>query len=134
MQKPIAAVAKATAKDGQERTRMPWRFLSIAPVVFVWSHRCGGDEPPEIEMPIDKKFGHDAKGGVPRLIASTWMRGEPFAYECSRCGQRFLFPEDRSPKDGVAELWSAFREHVDEEHGAGAEWIKGSGNDASGKT
>ena len=76
----------------------------------------------------------DPKGEKPRLALTQWVKGEPFAYECSRCGQRFLLPEDRSPKDGVAELWAAFKEHVDKDHGAGAEGIRKSEDDASGKS
>ncbi|MGH9431652.1 MAG: hypothetical protein ACRD3T_08925 [Terriglobia bacterium] len=51
------------------------------------------------------------------LILSDWVKGEPFAYRCSLCGQRFLPPEDRSPKEGMAEVWAAFMEHVREERG-----------------
>jgi len=53
----------------------------------------------------------------PQLVVAGPVRnGEHFFYECSRCGQRFILPEDRDPKDGAAELLAAFKEHVGEEH------------------
>jgi len=50
----------------------------------------------------------------PRLVVTSWS--EPVAYQCSLCGQIFLPPEDRTPKDAAAELLSAFRHHVEEVH------------------
>jgi len=41
---------------------------------------------------------------------------EPMIYECSSCGQTFILPEDRSPKEAVAEVWAAFKRHVQNEH------------------
>jgi hypothetical protein len=52
----------------------------------------------------------------PRLVLTKYSKDEPIAYTCSLCGQPFLFPEDRRPKEGTAELWAAFQEHVREEH------------------
>ncbi len=43
------------------------------------------------------------------------------AYQCSVCRQRFVLPEDRSPKEAVAELWGAFKDHIREEHPEQAE-------------
>jgi hypothetical protein len=51
----------------------------------------------------------------PRLVM-TGDKGEPMAYRCSLCGQLFVLPDDRSPKDAAAELLAAFQEHVGEEH------------------
>lgn len=50
----------------------------------------------------------------PRLVVTSW--NEPITYQCSRCGQIFLPPEDRSPKDAVVELLAAFQEHIGEVH------------------
>ncbi len=56
----------------------------------------------------------------PQLIMTRWVKGEAMAYECSLCGQTFLLPEDRPPKEGVAEVWAAFNDHVRREHPEGA--------------
>lgn len=53
----------------------------------------------------------------PHLVISQWIAGQPFSYECSECGQTLLPPEDRNPKEAMAELWAAFNEHVQEVHG-----------------
>jgi hypothetical protein len=53
----------------------------------------------------------------PRLEVTEWVRGEPVAYKCSRCGQIFLLPDDQSPKEAAAELLAAFHDHVGEVHG-----------------
>jgi hypothetical protein len=53
----------------------------------------------------------------PRLMVTEWVRGEPVGYKCSLCGQIFLLPDDRSPKEASAELLTAFHEHVGEVHG-----------------
>lgn len=55
----------------------------------------------------------------PQLVIGPWIKGEPFNYRCSLCGQAFTLPEDRSPKEAMAELWTAFHEHVREVHGPG---------------
>jgi hypothetical protein len=52
----------------------------------------------------------------PKLRMSRWVKGEAMAYECSLCGQTFLLPEDQPPKEGVAEVWAAFNDHVRNEH------------------
>jgi hypothetical protein len=57
----------------------------------------------------------------PHLVVTSRIKGEPMSYECSRCGQAFLFPEDRCPKDGAAELLAAFHEHLGEVHAEKAE-------------
>jgi hypothetical protein len=51
----------------------------------------------------------------PHLVM-TGAKGEPIAYQCSACGQIFLLPEDRSPKDAAKELLAAFQDHVGEVH------------------
>jgi uncharacterized OB-fold protein len=53
----------------------------------------------------------------PRLAVTGWS--EPVAYRCSLCGQVFLPPEDRSPKDAALELLAAFQNHVEEVHAEG---------------
>jgi hypothetical protein len=67
-------------------------------------------------MPIDEGGADDATGEKPRLVLTSWARGEPFFYKCSGCGHPFLLPEDRSPVEGAKEMLAAFREHVKEEH------------------
>jgi hypothetical protein len=84
-------------------------------------------------MPNDGNGGDDAMGQRPRLVLPPVVEGEPYVYQCSQCGQRFLPPEDRSPKEGVLEMWVAFKQHVQAEHCKGAERAKGRGNDASEK-
>ena len=56
-----------------------------------------------------------------RLVIKSAESGEPISYQCSSCGQRFVLPEDRSPKEAVAELWGAFKDHIREEHPEQAE-------------
>ena len=51
-----------------------------------------------------------------RLMVTAWAKNEPLAYQCSRCDQIFLLPEDRDPKDAVIELRAAFQDHLGEEH------------------
>jgi hypothetical protein len=46
----------------------------------------------------------------------TGTKDDPLAYRCSLCGQHFILPDDRSPRDAAAELLAAFQEHVREEH------------------
>jgi hypothetical protein len=53
----------------------------------------------------------------PRLVMTSWLRGEVIAYKCSLCGQIFLLPEDRSPTEAAAEVMDAFKEHLREHHG-----------------
>jgi hypothetical protein len=52
----------------------------------------------------------------PHLVVTGWVKGEAISYECSRCGQIFLLPEDRGPKDAAEELLAAFHDHVGEAH------------------
>jgi hypothetical protein len=52
----------------------------------------------------------------PKLVCSPWIKGEPFSYGCSICGQPFPPPEDRSPKEAMQELLAAFNEHIRDEH------------------
>jgi len=52
----------------------------------------------------------------PKLVMTQWVKGEPMSYACSLCGQKFLLPEDRNPKEGVAEVLAAFNDHVKERH------------------
>jgi hypothetical protein len=59
----------------------------------------------------------------PRLVISEVAAGQPVLYHCSWCGQKFVFPEDRTPKEGASEILAAFRsrvreEHAESEHGA----------------
>ncbi len=67
----------------------------------------------------------EARNGVVRtvwtnkahlMIVSPATSDGPFFYKCSLCEQQFLLPEDRTPKEAVAELWATFKEHVREEH------------------
>ena len=58
----------------------------------------------------------------PQLEISDFRKGEPFIYRCSVCGQIFLPPEDRSPKEAMAELLAAFHEHIEDVHGCPPEW------------
>jgi hypothetical protein len=88
----------------------------------------------EVETAINEGFGDDAMGEKPCLVLTCWVRGKPFAYKCSRCGQSFLFPEDRTPKEGASELWAAFKEHVQEEHPEDADSTRGSGDAANERT
>ena len=73
----------------------------------------------------DKGFSNDAKGEKPRLRLTCLARGEPLTYECSQCGQPFLLSENRSPKEGVSELWAAFKEHAQGKHPEDADSTKG---------
>ena len=52
----------------------------------------------------------------PKLVPSRETRDHPFCYRCSICNQGFLPPEDRSPKEAMAEVWAAFTEHIQDEH------------------
>ena len=52
----------------------------------------------------------------PHLVMSPWIKDHEITYECSACGQIFVPPEDRSPKEAIAELRAAFQEHVRSEH------------------
>jgi hypothetical protein len=54
--------------------------------------------------------------GKPHLTMKPWVEGQPLLYKCSLCEQAFVFPEDRSPKEGAAEVWAAFLDHVKKEH------------------
>ena len=56
----------------------------------------------------------------PRLVM-TASKDQPMNYQCSLCGQAFILPDDRHPKDAAAELLAAFQEHVAEEHAEKAE-------------
>jgi hypothetical protein len=51
----------------------------------------------------------------PRLEI-TPADNEPVGYRCSACGQIFILPEDRSPRDAAIELLAAYQEHVVVEH------------------
>lgn len=55
-------------------------------------------------------------GEKPRLIFTKLSRGKAIACQCSLCGQVFLLPEDKPPKEAAAEMIAAFAEHVREEH------------------
>jgi hypothetical protein len=52
----------------------------------------------------------------PHLVVTIRVEGEPMSYGCSRCGQIFLLPEDRIPRDAAAELLAVFHDHVGEVH------------------
>jgi len=56
------------------------------------------------------------KNEFPQLILYDLDTVEPLTYRCSTCGQMFLLPEDRTPKEAVAEMWIAFKDHVRESH------------------
>lgn len=50
-----------------------------------------------------------------QLIVKLPARGgEPMVYQCSLCGQIFPLPEGRTPKEAMAEVRMAFRQHVRE--------------------
>jgi len=51
----------------------------------------------------------------PHLLISEVVASQPILYEWSLCGQKFVLPEDRTPKEGASELLAAFRDHVREE-------------------
>ena len=51
----------------------------------------------------------------PRLVI-TAAQGEPADYRCSLCGQVFILPEARNPREAALELLTAFHEHAGEEH------------------
>jgi hypothetical protein len=53
----------------------------------------------------------------PTLVTTNWLCGEATAYKGSLCGQIFLRPEDRSPKEATAEVMDAFKEHLHERLG-----------------
>jgi uncharacterized metal-binding protein YceD (DUF177 family) len=65
---------------------------------------------------IIEGFGEVVMEERPRLVLPHLVRGKPFDYQCSRCGQPFLLPEDRTLTEGRSEVWAAFKEHVQEEH------------------
>jgi hypothetical protein len=52
----------------------------------------------------------------PRIVLSQWTKGDPINYKCSLCGRVFILPEDREPKEAMAEVLAAFNEHVYETH------------------
>ncbi len=52
----------------------------------------------------------------PKLVPGPWIKGVAFGYMCSICGQAFLPPEDRTPKEAMEELLEAFNEHIHEIH------------------
>jgi hypothetical protein len=83
---------------------------------------------------INEGLGDVVMEERPRLALPRLVTGNPFDYECSRCGQPFLLPEDRTPEEGMLEVWAAFEEHVQEKHSEDAESTKGSGDDPSEKT
>jgi hypothetical protein len=80
-------------------------------------------------MQLDDGTRNGAKGAMPRLVLTPWVKEVPFDFVCSQCGQTFAFPEDRTPKEGAAVLWAAFRVHVLEKHREAAESAKGTGDD-----
>jgi hypothetical protein len=55
----------------------------------------------------------------PRIVLSPWTKDEPINYKCSLCGHIFILPEDREPKDAMAEVLAAFNKHVHETHPEG---------------
>lgn len=52
----------------------------------------------------------------PHLVISEAAAGQSILYECSLCGQKFVLPEDRTPREGASEILAAFRNHIREEH------------------
>jgi hypothetical protein len=53
---------------------------------------------------------------TPHLVMTDWVRGTPVVYQCSLCRQKFMLPEDRTPRDAMVEVWAAFSDHVRENH------------------
>jgi hypothetical protein len=83
---------------------------------------------------INEGLGDVVMEEKPRLVLPRLAKGEPFDYQCSRCGQPFLLPEDRTPREAMAELWAAFNQHVQEAHPEDDESTEASGEDAWEKT
>ena len=54
-------------------------------------------------------------------LVINYQKRAPIAYECALCGQRFILPDDRSPKEAMTELQGAFKEHIQEKHPEHAE-------------
>ena len=52
----------------------------------------------------------------PQLVASGSGKGEPINYVCSRCGRIFSLPQEQTPKEAAAILYSRFKDHVGQEH------------------
>jgi hypothetical protein len=52
----------------------------------------------------------------PKLMVGPWVKGQSMFYCCSKCGRKFMLPEDLSPREAMAEILSAFRHSVREEH------------------
>ncbi len=78
-------------------------------------------------MQIEEGKGNGVNIEKPQLVLTVRAKGLPLVYKCSQCGQEFLLPEDRTPKEGMAELWAAFKEHVHEEHREAVMGTEGSG-------
>ena len=51
-----------------------------------------------------------------QLIVNVPVSGEPMAYECSLCGRVFPLADDRAAKQAMAEVWTAFQNHIREIH------------------
>ena len=47
-----------------------------------------------------------------QLVVRVSVNGEPTVYKCSLCDQIFPLSEHGTPKEGMADLWKAFRDHV----------------------
>ena len=63
---------------------------------------------------FDEKKGKLSK--KPKLIISNAGKGQPIYYMCSNCLREFPLPEDQPPKDAVRELFTSFKEHVEQIH------------------
>jgi len=47
-----------------------------------------------------------------QLVVRALVKGEPPVYRCSLCDQVFLLAEHGTPKETMAKLWRAFKDHV----------------------
>jgi hypothetical protein len=51
-----------------------------------------------------------------RLVITRRASGELISYACSLCGKPFPLDEEGTPKKTMAELWAAFKAHVENDH------------------
>jgi hypothetical protein len=47
-----------------------------------------------------------------QLIVRVSVKGEPMVYECSLCDQVFPLFEHGTPRDAMAQVWTALEDHV----------------------
>ena len=54
--------------------------------------------------------------GQPQLIVTSFGKSRPIDYVCSLCGRIFPLPEEQSPKEAAAALYSRFKDHIRQDH------------------